>query len=147
MKKIIAGSLAATMLITGLAAASADFETRSEGKYSKFGISDEQKIEIENMSNDEKRAFFQEKKTEMKAEREVKEAVIDKLLSGNSLSAEEKILRQEIISERAERKAKMQERKTQIEEIRALKEKKENGETLSEDEEAKLEEMKGKYKK
>jgi len=41
----------------------------------------EEKTALESMTTEEKKAFFEAKKTEMQAKREAHEAVIDKLLA------------------------------------------------------------------
>jgi hypothetical protein len=69
----------------------------------------EEKTALESMTNDEKKAFFETKKSEMQAKRQSHEAVIDKLLAWEVLTANEEVVRNEIIVQRAERKAKMQE--------------------------------------
>lgn len=146
--KIIAGAIATSILVTGLWVASADFsEMKNNSKHNRIELTQDQKTEIENMSQDEKKVFFQTKKTEIQADREAKENVIDKLLAGETLTSVEENLRQEIIEQRAERKLKMEARKADREEMKSIIEKKKNGEELTEDEEAKLEEMKSHSKK
>ena len=44
-------------------------------------LSDEEKTALEAMSDDEKKAFFTEKKEERKAQQEVKQAIITKVLA------------------------------------------------------------------
>jgi len=50
------------------------------------------------MSDDEKKAFFTAKKEEMKAEKEAKKVIIDKLVAGESLTAAEESTRLEMIA-------------------------------------------------
>jgi Spy/CpxP family protein refolding chaperone len=146
--KIIAGAIATSILVTGLWVASADFgEIKNNFKNHKIELTEEQKTQIESMSQDEKKAFFQTKKTEMHADREAKENVIDKLLAGETLTSDEEILKDEIIVQRAEKKLKMEERQANKEEMKTIIDKKKNGEALTQDEEAKLEEMKSHGKK
>jgi hypothetical protein len=58
------------------------------------------------MTSDQKKAFFDAKMTDAKAKAEAKETVIDKLLAGTALTADEEVLRTEIIKERSDMKAK-----------------------------------------
>lgn len=59
------------------------------------------------MTTEEKKAFFEAKKLEQKAKRDAREGVIDKLLAWEVLTANEELIRAEIIKERANRKTKM----------------------------------------
>ena len=68
-------------------------------------LTTEEKTALESMTDDEKKAFFETKKVENDAKRTAHENVIDKLLSWEKLTAEEEVVRTEIIKERAERKA------------------------------------------
>ncbi len=68
-------------------------------------LTDAEKTALANMTSDQKKAFFDAKITEVKAKAEAKETVIDKLLAGTALTADEEILRQEIIKDRAAMKA------------------------------------------
>lgn len=146
--KIIAWAIATSILVTGLWVASADFgEMKNNFKNHKIELTEEQKTEIENMSQDEKKVFFEAKKSEMHAQREAKENVIDKLLAGETLTSDEEILKDEIIVQRAEKKLKMEEKQANKEEMKSIIEKNKNGEELTQDEEAKLEEMKSHGKK
>lgn len=72
-------------------------------------ITPEEMEKLNSMTSEEKQAFFEAKKSENKAKIQARENVIDKLLSGEVLTAEEEKIRQEIIQKRAERKAKMSE--------------------------------------
>lgn len=105
-------------------------------------LSEEEQTAVEAMSNEEKQAFFEEKRNEKKAEKEAREAIIDALLAGETLSQEQEVLRQEIIDDRAERKAQRAEMEAKREQIKTILDKKENGESLTEAEEELLEEMK-----
>ncbi len=73
---------------------------------------------------------------------EGRETVIDKLLAWTALTADEEILRAEIIKERAEMKAKKAEMDAKMTEIKAIMEKKKAGTTLTTEEQAKLDTMK-----
>ncbi len=66
------------------------------------------------MSEKEKQAFLQQKRQEMEQERLKQENVIDKLLAGQSLTAEEETIRQNIIQKRSEMKQQMNENKGQM---------------------------------
>lgn len=118
------------------------------------GLTDEEKTQVESMTTEEKTAFFESKKAERDAEREAKqlerkahEAVIDKLLAWETLTADEEVIRSEIITKRAERKAEQEARQAEMEEIKAIMTKKQAWETLTDDEQAKLDEMKTKWPK
>ena len=69
-------------------------------------LTTEEKTALESMTDAEKKAFFESKQTEAKVKMETRESVIDKLLAGTTLTSEEETIRQEIIKERAEMKAK-----------------------------------------
>ncbi|MDD5213611.1 MAG: hypothetical protein PHG82_04265 [Candidatus Gracilibacteria bacterium] len=68
-------------------------------------LSDAEKTALTTMTADQKKAFFDAKMTDVKAKAEAKETVIDKLLAGTALTADEETLRQEIIKDRAAMKA------------------------------------------
>jgi histidinol phosphatase-like PHP family hydrolase len=53
-------------------------------------LSDEEKTALEAMSDEEKQAFLAEKKEERKAQKEVKQAIITKVLAGIEISSDEK---------------------------------------------------------
>jgi len=61
-------------------------------------LTDEEIIALASMTDDEKKAFFDAKKTEMKAEMEAHKAVIDKLILGETLTADEEAMRLEILA-------------------------------------------------
>lgn len=104
-------------------------------------LTDAEKTTLQSLSETEKKAFFEKKMTEEKAKRDKEEAIIDKLLAGTSLTAEEETTRQEIIKSRAERKTKMAEMEQKRTEIEAILKKKEAGTTLTADEEKILSSM------
>jgi len=74
-------------------------------KWAKFGgkrkggwnLSDEEKTALEAMSDEERQAFFETKKAEMKAEKESAKIVVDKLINGESLTAAEEATRGEML--------------------------------------------------
>ena len=109
-------------------------------------ISDEDKVLIETMSDEEKKEFFEIKKEESKANKEAKEWVIDDLLAGNTLSVDQEVLRAEIITQRAERKAKQAEMQEQREVMKTIMEKKKSWEELTQEEETLLETFKSEHK-
>lgn len=101
-------------------------------------LTDEEKTQLESMTDEQKKAFFETKRAEIEARQELRETVIDKLLAWTTLTSEEETVRQEIISERTEIKAK----KAEMEEIRTIMKKYKSGETLTTEEQAKLDEFK-----
>lgn len=90
------------------------------------------------MTDEEKQAFFDAKRDEMEAQREQRETVIDKKLNDETLTDDEKVVLEEIKTQRAEMKAKREEQKAAFEAIKPIMEKKRNGETLTDDERAQL---------
>lgn len=118
------------------------------GFSTKKGLTDEEKIALESMTKEEKQTFFETKREEMQAEmeqfrieREAKEAVIDSLLAWNALTSEQEALRAEIIAERSERKIAMEDMRVKMEQVHSIMKKKKNGEDLTEQEQAVLDEM------
>lgn len=109
-------------------------------------LSDEEKTLVENMDEAEKREFFQQKKEEHKAVRELKESVIDDLLAGNTLTAQQEEIRTQIIQERAEKKAKRMQMEEQREVMKAIKQKKQSWEELTSQEQELLDTFKEKFK-
>jgi len=135
-------------------------------------LTDEEKLALESMTDEEKQAFFETKKAEKVAQKEAKKAVIDKLVAGETLSAEEEVLRQEIAdkiasgekskpgadiiakivngetltadeqTQFAEMQAQKAERAAQRELLQPIFEKKKAGEELTADEQALLDEAK-----
>lgn len=75
-------------------------------------LTTEEKTALESMTNEEKKVFFEAKRAEMQAKKESHESVIDKLLAWEKLTADEELIRAEIIKERAERKARELEENT-----------------------------------
>ena len=97
-------------------------------------LTDEEKTALSSMTDDEKKTFFETKRQEAQALADAKEAVIDKLIAGETLTDSEKVTLETIKTERAEAKAK----KAEMEEIRTILEKQKAGTTLTTDEQAKL---------
>ena len=93
-----------------------------------------EKTALESMTDTEKKAFFETKQTENEAKKIAHETVIDKLLAGTTLTSDEETVRQEIITQRAEMKAKQ----VEMDAMKAILEKQKAGTTLTDDETAKL---------
>lgn len=109
-------------------------------------LTDAEKTKLATMSDTEKQAFFEAKRTEMEAKMEAREAVMDKLVNGETLTTDaEKAIQKEIITQRAEMKKAREEMKVKREaeqksraEIKTIIEKKKSWATLTNDEIAKL---------
>lgn len=101
-------------------------------------LTDEEETQLESMTDEQKQAFFEAKRQEQEVKMEAREVVIDKLLNGETLTDEQKVIVEEIKAQRAEHK----EKKAEMESVRVLFEKVKNGETLSSDEQTKLDEFK-----
>lgn len=97
-----------------------------------MNLTDEEKTQLESMTDEEKQAFFETKRAEAEAKKEAQETVINKLLNGETLTEAEKVIVEEIKTQRAEQKA----RKAERDAIKALMEKVKNGETLTTEEQA-----------
>lgn len=104
-------------------------------------LTQEEKTSLESMTTEERQAFFEQKKAEIQAQMEVKkaerdahESVIDKLINGDSLSAEEQVILEEIKQKRAERQ-----------ELRALMDKLRVWDELTVEEQAKHDELKSSF--
>lgn len=92
-------------------------------------LTDTEKTALESMSETEKKAFFEKKMTEQRAKMDARDAVIDKLLNGESLTDADKAIVAEIKAERV----KMKEMRSKMDAIRT---KLQNNETLTADEQA-----------
>ena len=103
----------------------------------------EEKTSLKSMTDIQKKEFFDKKRTENEAKIDAREAVIDKLLSWETLTDSDKIIVQEIKTKRAEEKVK----RTEMREIRTLIDRQRNGETLTTDEQTKLDSFKAKMPK
>ena len=68
-------------------------------------LTDDEKKSLENMTDTQKKEFFQKKMDEQKAKMDARDAVLDKLLNGESLSDADKVIVSEIKAERAKMKA------------------------------------------
>jgi len=66
-------------------------------------LTDDERLALESMSNEQKQAFFAEKKAEMTAQKEAGKAVVDKLINGESLTADEEATRLELLAKIEER--------------------------------------------
>lgn len=89
----------------------------------------DEKKSLESMTDAQKKEFFQKKMDEQKAKMDARDAVMDKLLNGESLSDTEKAIVTEIKAERT----KMKTERTQMDNIRT---KLSNNETLTSEEQA-----------
>lgn len=69
-------------------------------------LTDAEKLALESMSDEEKQVFFEAKKAEKKAQKEVRKAVVDKLIAGESLSSSEEDIRLEALAKIEERSGK-----------------------------------------
>lgn len=105
-------------------------------------ISIEEKTKIEAMTQEERQTYFETKKTEMEAKMASHEAVIDKLLNGETLTEDDKKIVTEIKAQRAEQKAKKVEMEAQRAQMDAIKTKLQNGETLTAEEQTLVDKMK-----
>lgn len=102
-------------------------------------LTDEEKSEIENMSDAEKKAFFEAKKGARIIEKEAKKVVIDGLLNGEILRPEQTVLRVQMLKKMEEHPGRRWGEHREI--IKKLLQ----GETLSNEERAEIEEMKAKH--
>jgi hypothetical protein len=83
-----------------------EIKSQRAEKWAKFGgkrkgggnLTDEEKTALESMSDEEKQAFFDAKKEEMKIKKEAHKSVIDKLINGESLTAEQEAIRLEMLA-------------------------------------------------
>jgi len=105
-------------------------------------LSTEEKTKIEAMTQEERQTYFEAKKAEMEAKRASHEAVIEKLLNGETLTAEDKIVIEEMKAQREERKLKQAEMQAKREKLLEIKTKLQNGETLTTEEQTFLDEVK-----
>lgn len=83
--------------------------------HSMQSLTDDEKKSLESMTDAQKKEFFQKKMDEQKAKMDARDAVIDKLLNGESLSDADKIIVTEIKAERVKMKAE----RAQMDTIRA----------------------------
>ena len=112
-------------------------------------LSDDEKASLESMTDDEKKAFFTAKKEEKKAEREASQAIISKLINGESITDAERATLQE---KQAAKEAKFadkgdrpeREENSEKTAMKAVITKLIAGETLTADEEVTLEAIKAK---
>ena len=136
-----------TQVTTSTSESSYGFEMK-KGKHMRGmnHLSEEDKALLEDMDETEKQEFFEQKREEYQAKRELQESVIDDLLAGNTLTAEQESVRAEMITQRAERKAQMLEKQEQRETMRAIMEKKEAGEELTQEEQELVDSFAEKHK-
>lgn len=141
--KLIAAAALIAVSATGLSYSYANEELSTtttktvkefqKGKFDRVELTDEQKAEM------------LEKRAEMKAQKQAHEELIDALLAGETLTADQEILRAEMIEKRAEMKEKRLEMEEKKEEIKSLLEKVEAGETLSDEEQTTLDTFKAEH--
>ena len=98
-------------------------------------LTDDEKKSLENMTDAQKKEFFQNRMKEQKTKMEARDVVIDKLLNGESLTDADKVIVEAIKIERA----KMKSERTQMDVIRTKLEK---NESLSMEEQAFLDKHK-----
>lgn len=104
-------------------------------------LTDAEKTALKTMTDTQKKEFFEKKRAEMEAKMTAENTVIDKLLAGQTLTAEEEALRKTIITERAQRKTEMETRKAEMEKIKTILDKKKTGTPLTAEETTLLESM------
>ncbi len=105
-------------------------------------LTDAEKTQLATMTDAQKQTFFEAKMTAEKALRDAKEAVIDKLINGETLSDSEKVTLETIKTERAAQKAERVAREEKMTEIKPILEKVKAGTTLTADEQTKLDAFK-----
>jgi Spy/CpxP family protein refolding chaperone len=96
---------------------------------------------LTSMTDTQKKDFFEKKHTEMETRHDAREAVIDKLLAGTALTAEEEILRKTIITEHAAHQIEEVTMKTKMTQMKAIFDKKRAGIALTVDEQKLLDSM------
>ena len=92
-------------------------------------LTDDEKKSLESMTDTQKKEFFQKKMDKQKVKMDARDAVLDKLLNGESLSDADKVIVTEIKAERAKMKAE----RAQMDNIRTKIDK---NETLTTEEQA-----------
>jgi len=158
-KKILTGLLLWTVLLAWVSYSFADYSStwslnnnywfmgwkmwglweRGEHRWQFWNnLTDEEKTQLQSMTQEERQQFFETKRQENIQTREAHEAVIDALLAGKTLTPEQETIRAEIIKQRAERKTQIEERQAQMQEIQTIMTKKRNWETLTTEEQDKL---------
>ena len=105
-------------------------------------LTDAEKTKLATMTDAEKKAFLETKRTADKAAHDAKETVIDKLINGETLSDTEKVTLETIKTERAAQKAERIEREKAMTEIKPILEKAKAGTVLTSDEQTKLDAFK-----
>lgn len=136
-KKILSTAILWSMLVVW--ATNASFGN-GFGGWMKF-LTDEEKIQIESMTQEEKQEFMLKKREEQEVIRTSHESVIDKLLNRETLTDDEENLVEEIKTMRAERQVQREKMQENREAFREVMEAKRNGETLTEEQEALIEEF------
>jgi hypothetical protein len=109
-------------------------------------LSDAEKTKLTTMTDGEKKVFFESKIAAEKTLQDTKEAVIDKLINGETLTDTEKVTLATIKTERAALKAERLAREAQITEIKPIMEKVRAGTTLTTEEQTKFDAFKATMK-
>ncbi|MDD2917028.1 MAG: hypothetical protein PHH70_04255 [Candidatus Gracilibacteria bacterium] len=112
------------------------------GKGAMTELTDAEKTQLATMTDAEKKVFFEAKFTAEKSLRDAKEAVIDKLINGETLSDAEKATLLTIKTERAAAKSERLAREAQMTEMKPILEKVRNGASLTSDEQTKFDAFK-----
>ena len=136
--KIIAAATLVALTATGLSYSYADEETTTTNTVKEYRQMKFDRVEL----TDEQKAEMEAQREEKQAQREAHEAVIDALLAGETLTADQEVIRAEIIEQRAQKKADMQERQAQMEQMKSIMQKVKDGEELTDEEQTLLDEMK-----
>ncbi len=141
--KLIAAAALIAVSATGLSYSYADEELSTtttntvkefqKGKFERVELTDEQKVEM------------QVQREEKQAERKSHNEVIDALLAGETLTAQQEIIRAEIIEKKSEMQAKKLEMEEKKAEIQAILEKVKAWETISDDEQTMLNTFKAEH--
>ena len=99
-------------------------------------LTDDEKLALESMNDEEKKEFFDAKKAEMKAQKEARKDLIDALITGESLTTDQETLRIEMLEKIGDTDSKFGKRDN-AEVIAKLL----NGEVLSADDQVIIAEM------
>lgn len=119
-----------------------DFGGKMGDRKAMINLTEAEKTSLTSMTDTQKKEFFTKKKAESEAKKTAQEAVIDKLLAGTALTADEEKIRQEIIAERAERQAKKTERAAERAKIQTIIDKQKTGTMLAAEEQTLLDQSK-----
>lgn len=152
-KKIISVAAIATIGMAGVASTFANSGTVTSHEkvpgfapFHQFGpkmmnLTDTEKTQLESMSEEQKKSFFEQKMTAEKTKMDAQEQVIDKLLAGTQLTSDEETIRQQIITDRAARKTEMANRQAEMQKMKTIFDKQKAGTALTAEEQAALDAM------